>query len=74
MTKAMQVEIIAFVASVFCGATEGREPICWKTADETIAEWRKAGIELPKGLTPYYYQKYWNEFCNADTYTEEVEA
>ena len=66
MTKAMMTECTAFVAAVFLGSTEGREPMCMKDAYDTIDAWKDEGIELPRGLTAYQLCNLWNEFCEGE--------
>lgn len=66
MNKDMEVKIIAFIASIFCASTEGREPITQEEAWLTIKEWKAEGIELPRGLDAWAYAHYWNEFCEKE--------
>ena len=63
MTKEYDTEVIAFIASVFCGCTEGREKMTQEEALYTISAWKAEGIELPKHLDAYALSHYWNEFC-----------
>ena len=66
MTKAMRTEINHFVATLLLDGGVIREPMCWKEANENIAEWKREGIELPKGLTPYYLATTWNDLIGGE--------
>ena len=64
ISKKKMQEFRAFVASCTYGAE--REMMSYKDAEYTMEEWRKEGVEIPEGLTPYYFSTIWNEFMKGE--------
>lgn len=64
ISKKKMREFRAFVASCVYGAEP--ELMSYKDAEYTMDEWRKWDIEIPEGLTPYYFSTIWNEFVKGE--------
>lgn len=65
MKTTVSPDVIAFIATTYIGSSaDERYPMSQEDARYNIKEWRKEGVELPRGLDAWTLAHYWNEFCN----------